>query len=406
MKIYNNIIEQINKSVIIFNINNSLIKYLEKPNKIIHVNIPFILNDKYILIDGYRVQHNNLLGEYKGGLRFNENVNLDECKALSAWMTYKTALYNLPLGGGKGGICINPNQLNDKELEDLSRKFISLIYNNIGENKDIPAPDVGTNSKIINFMDDEMYKLTGSKNNFTGKSLDNRGCIGRNEATGFGVVEIFKFWAEKNNFQIKNSTFIIQGFGNVGSFTSIYLNNLGAKLIGVSDHSCCLFDSNGIDVNNLVDYCKIHKCIKGFLNNEILIDEFWKIKCNIVIPAALELQINENIAKNLDCDIIIEAANGPLYINTDNILREKNIDVLPDILCNSGGVIVSYYEYLQNKNNKYETSMDIMLNKLSNHMKQIFDKVYLEINRKNITYRDACYGIALLNLYDKFKLKF
>ena len=406
MKIYNNIIEQINKSVIIFKINNSLIKYLEKPNKIIHVNIPFISNDKFILIDGYRVQHNNLLGDYKGGLRFNENVNLDECKALSAWMTYKTALYNLPLGGGKGGMCINPNEFNDKELEDISRKFISLIYNNIGENKDIPAPDVGTNSKIINYMDDEMYKLTGSKNNFTGKSLDNRGCIGRNEATGFGVVEIFKFWAEKNNFQIKNSTFIIQGFGNVGSNTSIYLNNLGAKLIGVSDHSCSIFDSNGIDVNKLIDYCKIHKCIKGFLNNEISKDEFWKIKCNIVIPAALELQINESIAKNLDCDIIIEAANGPLDINADNILRERNIDVLPDILCNSGGVIVSYYEYLQNKNNKYETSIDVMLNNLSNYMKQIFDKVYLEVSKKNITYRDACYGIALLNLDEKFKLKY
>ena len=183
-------------------------------------------------------------------------------------------------------------------------------------------------------MDDELYKLTGKKNNFTGKSLENRGCNGRTEATGYGVVQTLKFWAEKNNYDLSKSTYIIQGFGNVGSYASMYMHELGAKLIAVSDHTCSLTDKNGIDVPKLLKYSRENKCIKGFSNNEISLDDFWKIKCNIVIPAALELQINENIARNLDCDVVLEAANGPLYLEADEIFEKRNIDVLPDILVN------------------------------------------------------------------------
>lgn len=409
MKIYDIIAKQINRSLNSFKVNNNLLKYLEEPNKIVQVNIPTKINDEFKLIPGYRVQHNNLLGEYKGGLRFNPHVNLDECKALSGWMTYKTALYNLPLGGGKGGICINPYELNDNELENLSRSFISLIHNNIGEDKDIPAPDVGTNSKVINWMDDELFKLTGKKNNFTGKSVENRGCQGRTEATGYGVIETLKFWAEKNNYDLSNSSYILQGFGNVGSFSAKYLNNLGAKLIAVGDHTAYIKNSNGIDVEELIKYNLKNKCIKGFSDNEISLEEFWKIKCNIVIPAALELQIDENIAKNLDCDVVLEAANGPLYLEADEILENRKIDVLPDILTNSGGVIVSHYEYLQNKNieneNNYATK-DETLKKLSEQMKETFNIVFDHVQNKNITYRDACYGTALLNLEKKFKSKY
>ena len=409
MKIYDIIAKQVNRSLNSFKINNNLLKYLEEPNKIVQVNIPTKINDEFKLIPGYRVQHNNLLGEYKGGLRFNPHVNLDECKALSGWMTYKNALYNLPLGGGKGGICINPYELNDDELENLSRSFIKLIHNNIGEDKDIPAPDVGTNSKVINWMDDELFKLTGKKNNFTGKSVENRGCNGRTEATGYGTIETLKFWAEKNNYSIKESSYIIQGFGNVGSYASKYLDDLGAKLIAVSDHTCSLKDKNGINVPELLKYAKEHRCIKGFSNNEISLEEFWKTKCNIVIPAALELQITEDIARNLDCDVVLEAANGPLYLEADEIFECRNIDVLPDILTNSGGVIVSHYEYLQNKNIENEddyASKEAILNRLSKQMKETFDIVYDHVQTKNITYKDACYGTALMNLEKKFKSKY
>ena len=409
MKIYDIIAKQINRTLNNFNINNNLLNYLKEPNKIIQVNIPAKINNNFCLIPGYRVQHNNLLGEYKGGLRFNQHVNLDECKALSGWMTYKTALYNLPFGGGKGGICINPYELNDKELEIISRNFISLIHNNIGEDKDIPAPDVGTNSKIINWMDDELTKLTDKKNNFTGKSIENRGCKGRTEATGYGKIEILKFWAEKNNFNLSNSSYILQGFGNVGSNSALYMDKLGAKLIAVGDHTCYIKNDDGIDISKLIEYNKNNRCIKGFSSNEISNEEFWKTKCNIIIPAALELQIDENIAKDLNCDVILEAANGPLYLEADDVLKSRNIDVLPDILVNSGGVIVSHYEYLQNKqyiNEADYASKDEILNRLSNQMKETFDIVYDNVQNKNITYRDACYGVALLHLEDKFLKKY
>ena len=409
MKIYDIIAKQVNRSLNSFNVNKNLLKYLEEPNKIIQVNIPMKINDEFKLIPGFRVQHNNLLGEYKGGLRFNKSVNLDECKALSGWMTYKNVLYNLPLGGGKGGICINPFELSDNELEKISKNFISLIHNNIGEDKDIPAPDVGTNSQVINWMDDELFKLTGKKNNFTGKSVENRGCNGRTEATGYGVIQTLKFWAEKNNYDLSNSSYIIQGFGNVGSYASMYLNEIGAKLIAVSDHTCSIVDKNGINVLNLLEYSSKNKSIKGFSNNEISLEDFWKIKCNIVIPAALELQINQNIAENLNCDVVLEAANGPLFLEADEIFEKRNIDVLPDILTNSGGVIVSHYEYLQNKNIENESdyaSKDEILNKLSKQMNETFNIVYDHVKEKNITYRDACYGTALLNLEKKFNSKY
>ena len=196
-------------------------------------------------------------------------------------MTYKNALYDLPLGGGKGGVCINPYDLKDDELEKLSKNFISLIHNNIGEDKDIPAPDVGTNSQVINWMDDELFRLTGKKNNFTGKSVENRGCNGRTEATGYGVVQTLKFWAEKNNYDLSKSTYIIQGFGNVGSYASMYMHELGAKLIAVSDHTCSLTDKNGIDVPKLLKYSRENKCIKGFSNNEISLDNFGKL--NVIL---------------------------------------------------------------------------------------------------------------------------
>ena len=405
MKIYEIIAKQISKTLESYKINKNLLNYLNEPNKIMQVTIPVRINDEFKLYSGYRVQHNNLLGEYKGGLRFNPNVNLDECKALSGWMTYKTALYNLPLGGGKGGVCVNPFETSDEELEKISRNFISLIHQDIGEDKDIPAPDVGTNSKVINWMDDELYQLTGKKNNFTGKSLENRGCNGRTEATGYGVIETLKSWANKNEFDLSKSSYILQGFGNVGSFSADYLNQLGGKLLAVGDHTCYIKDENGIDVNSLIEYNKKHRCIKGFSENEISEDEFWKIKCDIVIPAALELQITEDIAKNLNCNVVLEAANGPLYLEADDVLFKRNIDVLPDILVNSGGVIVSHYEYVQNKDIKNEedyASKYEILSKLSNQMEKTFDIVYDNVTNKEISYRDASYGVALLNLETKF----
>lgn len=403
MSVYGTIEKQVTKTLGFFNINKNLISYMKEPNRIIQINIPIIRNGKLHLIPGFRVQHNNLLGPYKGGIRFNKRVDMDECKALAAWMTYKTALYNLPLGGGKGGIEIDPLTVSEQELEKLSKSYASLLHESIGEDKDIPAPDVGTNPKIIDWMDKELYKTTGKKNNFTGKSLLNRGCKGRTEATGFGVVETIKNWAKKNNVQLNNCSYTLQGFGNVGYYTAHFLNQLGAKLVAVGDHTVYIKDENGIDVVKLLEHVSEHKQIKGFSNKIITPSDFWKVKTDIVIPAALELQITKEIAKELDCKVVVEAANGPSSFEADYILQNRKIDVLPDILTNSGGVIVSYYEYEQNKKERYACA-NYNLNQLSTTMKQTFDTVYNLVNEKKSNYRVACYGLALQNLEKKFTL--
>lgn len=403
MSVYGTIEKQVTKTLGFFNINKNLISYMKEPNRIIQINIPIIRNGKLHLIPGFRVQHNNLLGPYKGGIRFNKRVDMDECKALAAWMTYKTALYNLPLGGGKGGIEIDPLTVSEQELEQLSKSYASLLHESIGEDKDIPAPDVGTNPKIIDWMDKELYKITGKKNNFTGKSLLNRGCKGRTEATGYGVVETIQNWAKKNNIQLNNCSYTLQGFGNVGYYTAYFLNQLGAKLLAVGDHTVYIKDENGIDVLKLLEHVAEHKQIKGFSNKIITPSDFWKVKTDIVIPAALELQVTKEVAKQLNCKVLVEAANGPLSFEADDILQNRKIDVLPDILTNSGGVIVSYYEYEQNKKERYACE-SYNLKQLSNTMKQTFDTVYDLVNEKKSNYRVACYGLALQNLEKKFTL--
>jgi len=405
MKIYNIINKQLKNTLSHFKINTNLLNYLKEPNKILQVNIPLLIDNKTKILQGYRVQHNNLLGPYKGGLRFNERVDLDECKALSGWMTYKTAIHNLELGGGKGGIAINPFDYSDSQKEEICRNFIKLIHEVIGEGKDIPAPDVGTTPQMMDWMNDEMIKLTGKENNFTGKSVEKKGCEGRTEATGYGCIEILKYWAQKNKFTLQGSTYILQGFGNVGMHCAKILNMLGAKCVAVGDHTCYIKDTSGINIPELIKFVSIHKSIKGFQNKEIDINEFWKTECDVVIPSALELQINEDIAKDLKCKVILEGANGPLYFEADKILENRNIDVLPDILTNSGGVIVSNYEYLQNMYKKYPQeyeSKDVILNKLSKQLESTFNEVYDLTLEKNTTYRNCSYGLALMNLEKKF----
>jgi glutamate dehydrogenase (NAD(P)+) len=394
---YSIIGNQINECLKHFNINKKLLDSLKEPNKIVEVNFPY----KNKILTGYRVQHNNILGPYKGGLRFNENVSLDECKSLSAWMTYKTALHYLPLGGGKGGLSINPREYNNNELEEICGKFVKTIHKDIGENIDIPAPDVGTTSVMMDYMNMEQFILTGKKHNFTGKTLKSGGIEGREEATGYGVFEILKQWCIKKNFDLHNARYILQGFGNVGQYTAKYLSENHGTLIAVGDHSCYIRNERGIDVENLINYVNENGCIKGFQEEEITIEEFWKTKCAVVIPAALEEQIDASISRILDCKLVLEAANGPLTKEADDILKRRNIEVLPDILVNSGGVIVSHYEYLKNKNeylNTHHINKDNVLNDLSKQLQSTFNKVYNLSKEKNTTYRNCCYGLALENL--------
>lgn len=392
-----------------FNFEEKFINYIKHPNNEIIVNFPVDLDDGSCKIfKGYRIQHNNLLGPYKGGLRFHQDVYLNECKALAFWMMIKCALQELPLGGGKGGIKFNPRDYSNNDLNKISREFTKALYKYIGPQKDIPAPDVGSNSQIMDWMTAEYQKINQTHifGCFTGKSLNFNGSLGRTEATGRGVFIAIREWFKYKNIDITDKTYILQGFGNVGSNLAILLSQIGMICIGVGDHSGYWVNKEGINIPQLNNFVKINKKIEGFngIGNKITVEDFFKLKCNVIVPAALELQINGEVAKNINCDLIVEGANGPTDHYADVILESKNIDILPDIYANSGGVMVSYFEWIQNKQNNY-WSLDEVNNKLEKKMISTFNKLN-EIKEKHLcTYRTAAYFLALKRLEYFYKIK-
>lgn len=386
-----------------------MIKY---PKHEIMVNFPVKLsNGKTKMFKGYRVQHNNLLGPYKGGLRFHPDIYLDECKALAFWMTLKCSLQNLPFGGGKGGIKFNPREYQEEDLKNICKGFTNSLYKYIGVNRDIPAPDVGSTAQMMNWMTAEYQKLTKTHQYgvFTGKSVNFRGSLGREEATGRGVaICVEKFYKKYT----KDKSFIIQGFGNVGGWAGeIMVNEMDMRCHGIGDHTGYVLGSfTKEEFNQLNQYNIENKCIKGcpILENDkfkwVSLEDFFTSNVNVVIPAALELQINKDIAQKMNCELIVEGANGPTYMNADEILEEKNITVIPDILANSGGVLVSYYEWLQNKRDEYwdyKTVIDKLYNKMSNTFDLINDKV----KNNKLSWRKSCYLNSLENIYNIYKIK-
>lgn len=400
---------QLSSALKLGNFPNSFSNYISKPNKIFKVFFPVKLGDEVQHFEGYRVQHNNLLGPYKGGLRYCPNISLDESTTLATWMTLKNSLVRLPLGGGKGGLSIDPTLYNDNELEKITKEFIHQIHPIIGPYQDIPAPDMGTNSKIIDWMTDEYVSLHYDENHnniasFTGKSLKNNGSLGRLEATGQGVVNTISRYAEVNNMDLKNKEVIVQGFGNVGFYTTKLLSNLGAKILATGDINGYIYNSNGLDINKLEYLKTTNKSLLEYTDCQIINkNDFFSIKNDITIPAALELQIDKNIANNINTKLIVEAANGPTDFEADKILQEKEITVIPDILANSGGVIVSYYEWLQNIE-KTKWSIEEVNLKLKNKINETFDRTYTEYQKNNnLTFREVCYIDSLNNLYNKYK---
>jgi glutamate dehydrogenase (NAD(P)+) len=333
---------------------------LEEPKNIIVVNFPVKLDSgETKLFQGYRVQHNNLLGPYKGGLRYSSLVSLDEVKALAALMTYKCSLAGLPLGGAKGGVKINPRDHSEGELMRITRRFTHALGKNIGASYDIPAPDMGTNEQTMNWIMDTHLNTVGfadrSMNSgvVTGKSLSCGGSLGRRKATGQGLFNLIRVWAEEKNFGIEGSKYIVQGFGNVGSNLALLMHKAGAICVAVADHAGCIRNESGIDVKALEAYVEKNKSVEGFTGGDVIsIDEFWSTKADIAIPAAIECVLTEANAGKLNVRLVAEGANGPTTPAADKILQERKIEVLPDILANSGGVIVSYFEWTQNHNNE------------------------------------------------------
>lgn len=400
--LYNLAQEQLNNAMSLCYLNENVKEILQQPKNEIIINFPVEMDDgKIKLFKSYRVQHNNVLGPYKGGLRFSNHIYLDEIKSLAMWMTLKNSLQNLPYGGAKGGVRINPNDYSQKELEKISRTFSRYLSKYIGSNVDIPAPDMGTNSQIMDWMTDTYESIGNTHNNavFTGKSIECGGCYGRSEATGYGVVVCIKQWAEYNNFDLKGKTYIIQGYGNVGSNTAILLSHLGLTCIAVGDHSGYIKNDEGFNVYKLREHVCKNKSIDGYSGEKITKEDFFGLHCDILIPAALELVVCGDEAKNLNCKMVAEAANGPLDLEADKILEERNIDVIPDILANSGGVVVSYYEWLQNKRTEY-WSREEVLNKLENRMIETYKRVmnYKNTNSNAVSMRMASYILSLKNI--------
>lgn len=403
---------QIRNCIPLANIDNETKVRLSQPMTELIVHFPVTMDDGEIkLFKGYRVQHNNWLGPFKGGLRFHQDVYLDECKALAMLMTIKCSLQKLPFGGGKGGIKFDPKSVSRNELLRISKSFSKSLSKYIGPNYDVPAPDVGTNGEIMNWMTKSYTDITGTidKGVFTGKSVEYWGSEGRKVATGYGVGFCIKQLFYNNNILMKNKTYILQGFGNVGLHLAEKLHAYEMVMVGVADHTGYYMTQEGhkFPILNLIKYVKSNNgCIEGFQTSslncyggikKVSKKEFFQKDCDIVIPAALELQINEEEAQNLNCNFIIEAANGPVSPEAEVICKERGITIVPDILANSGGVVVSYYEWLQNKQCEFWDEK-LVLAKLEDRMCNIFNQVYKLSQDKKYTMRQAAYIISLINL--------
>lgn len=383
---------------------------LSQPKNELIVHFPVKMDNGEIrLFKGYRIQHSNVFGPFKGGMRYHESVTLDDLKALAAMMTWKCALMNVPFGGGKGGIKFNPQSVSKGELQRITRRFFHALGGNIGPDYDIPAPDVGTNAQTMAWAMDTYMNTVGHVNKqsmkgvVTGKPIASGGTYGREKATGQGVVHCITEWADDRKFKLEGSTVIVQGFGNVGSHTSVLLSKHGASTIAVGDHTGYLYNPEGFNPHKLQEYVKEKGSIAGYpAGKTITRDEFFATKADIFVPAALENQVGPKEAELLNVKLVAEGANGPCNPEGEKILLEKGIDILPDVLANSGGVTVSYYEWVQNKRSEQWTLEEVD-ERLERAMKTAYREVTDFARAKKTDLRIAAYAIALSRLEQVYR---
>ncbi len=394
--------EQLDRAAKICGLSPDVKAILSQPKNELIVNFPVRMDSgEYRMFKGYRVQHSNILGPFKGGIRYHEQVSLDEVKALAAWMTYKGALHDIPFGGGKGGIKFMPRNHSQGELERITRRFTHALGSNIGPEYDIPAPDVGTNGQIMVWMMDTYMNGVGfaeknaNRRVVTGKTITAGGSYGRETATGQGIVHCITEWARDRRFELNGSSFMVQGFGNVGSHASKILARTGASLTATGDYKGYIFNADGINPFKLSEYVGKTGSVAGYPGAKpISRAEFFATAADIFIPAALELEIGVPEAKALNVKLIVEGANGPTETAAEPILHEKGIDLIPDILANSGGVVVSYYEWLQNKRSE-RWDLEEVEERLAKRMKRTFLAVTEYAAQKKCDWRMAAMGIAL-----------
>ncbi len=404
---------QVKKACETLGLDEAVYELLKEPQRVIEISIPVRMDDgKVKIFKGWRSQHNNAIGPYKGGIRFHPGVNLEEVKALSIWMTFKCGIVGIPYGGGKGGICVEPHKLSEREMQELSRGYVRGMHQMLGEKNDIPAPDVGTSGKVMGWMVDEYLQLKGSQEIgvFTGKPLEIGGSRGRNEATGFGVAVIAREAADKLGMDLKESTVAVQGFGNVGSFTVKNFEKLGAKVVAVAEWepeggTYAIYNKDGLSFEKMAAHVAEHKHLRAYPDAQVItLEEFFALEVDILCPAALENAIKEDEAKSLNCKLIVEAANGPTTPQADKIINEKGIVLTPDVLSNAGGVTVSYFEWVQNIYGYYWTEEEVE-DREELAMVSAFNDIWDLKEQYNCSVREAAYLISVKKVAEAMKLK-
>ncbi|HRJ46148.1 MAG: hypothetical protein RLZZ129_366 [Verrucomicrobiota bacterium] len=395
---------QFDKAADAINLPEAIRDRTKYPRRTFAVALPIRRDDGSVTVfEGYRVQHNLSTGPAKGGIRFHQGVTIGEVAALSMWMSWKCSLVGLPYGGAKGGVIVNPSQLSEGELERLSRRYMQEMIPFIGPHVDVPAPDMGTNEKIMGWMMDTYSNHIGHivPGIVTGKPLALGGSQGRREATGAGVAYLVKKYLADLKIPIEKATVAIQGFGNVGSETAAALENYGAKIIAISDHTAAFYNAKGINIQKALAYVRSQKVLHNFDGGEEITNaKLLELKCTVLVPAALERVITHENAPRLKCRILAEAANGPTTNQADKIIDTRDdIEVIPDVLCNSGGVIVSYFEWCQNLQNFY-WSRDEVLQKLFVILDRAKDSVELQKRKFKFSRRLAALTLGIQRVAD------
>jgi glutamate dehydrogenase (NAD(P)+) len=403
--LYENVTRQLDIAEDIVHFDRDICKILAETMNELIVHFPVKMDDGNVkMLTGYRVQHNNSLGPYKGGLRFHPLVDIDEIRALATLMTWKSAITNIPFGGAKGGIQIDPADFSFEELEKITRRFTFALGNNIGPEFDILAPDVNTNPQIMAWiLDTYISTVAPNERNrcihvVTGKPIESGGSQGRHKATGQGVVFLIEKWAKDRGLNLKGTSYMVQGFGNVGSWAARLMKERGSKLVAVEDVTGAILNKDGIDADDLAEYVKEHGGVLDYPKAKPIDHEiFLGTKTDIFIPAALENQITGETAELLNVKLVAEGANGPTDPEGDKVLQRRKIDVIPDILCNSGGVIVSYFEWLQNKRSEF-WDLEEVDRKLHKKIIDAYDKVLETAEKYRVDLRTAAHIVAISRL--------
>ncbi|MGD8189170.1 Glu/Leu/Phe/Val family dehydrogenase [Brevibacillus ginsengisoli] len=374
----------------------SMYELLKEPMRVLTVRIPVRMdNGEVKVFTGYRAQHNDAVGPTKGGIRFHPEVSEDEVKALSIWMSLKAGIVDLPYGGGKGGIICDPREMSFRELERLSRGYVRAISQLVGPTKDIPAPDVFTNSQIMAWMMDEYSRIRefDSPGFITGKPIALGGSHGRETATAKGVTICIREALKRRGIDLKGARVVVQGFGNAGSYLSKFMHDMGAKVVGISDAYGALHDPNGLDIDYLLDRRDSFGTVTKLFTNTITNKELLELDCDILVPAAIENQITAANAHNIKASIVVEAANGPTTLEATKILTERGILLVPDVLASAGGVTVSYFEWVQNNQGYYWTEEEVE-EKLEQVMVRSFESVYSTSQTRKVDMRLAAYMVG------------